>query len=114
MKTSDLYRRVVGVTLTQLSKDDKYAQVSVKEGIKRHDDKAIAALLNEFSQLNDIQVFKPRKADELTKVNKQQALNLITIVKEKRGGKIKGRACADGRKQRRYIDKDDASSPTIQ
>ena len=28
--------------------------------------------------------------------------------------KIKGRACADGRKQRRYISKEETSSPTIQ
>ena len=36
------------------------------------------------------------------------------MVKEKRDGKIKGRACADGRKQRRYIRKDEVSSPTVQ
>ena len=36
------------------------------------------------------------------------------MVKEKRDGKIKGRACADGRKQRRYINRDDVSSPTVQ
>ena len=36
------------------------------------------------------------------------------MVKEKRNGKIKGRACADGRKQRRYINKEDVSSPTVQ
>ena len=49
INTDDLYRRIVGVTLTQLSKEDKYTQVSVKEGVKRHGDKAIQAVMKEFS-----------------------------------------------------------------
>ena len=50
MKSDDLYRRTVGTILTQISKVDKYAQVSVNEGIKRHGDRAIAAVLTEFNQ----------------------------------------------------------------
>ena len=82
---------------------DRYAQVSVSKGIRRHGDRIVAAVLNEFEQLNDKGVFKPLKAKELKASEKSEAFNLITMVKEKRDGKIKGRACADGRKQRRYI-----------
>ena len=99
--------------MAQLLKEDKYAQVSVQEGIKRHGDKAIAAIIKEFTQLNDKQVFKPRIHSELTNKEKKESLNLITMIKEKRDGKIKGRTCADGRKQRRYIAEDDVSSPTV-
>eukprot|EP00980_Cylindrotheca_fusiformis_P019025 scaffold6394_cov98-Cylindrotheca_fusiformis.AAC.1 len=35
------------------------------------------------------------------------------FLKEKRSGKIKGRGCADGRKQRIYKTKEETSSPTI-
>jgi hypothetical protein len=35
------------------------------------------------------------------------------FLKEKRNGEIKGRACADGRKQRKTINKEDAASPTM-
>jgi Reverse transcriptase (RNA-dependent DNA polymerase) len=35
------------------------------------------------------------------------------FLKKKRCGKIKGRGCADGRKQREYTSKEDASSPTV-
>ena len=35
------------------------------------------------------------------------------FLKKKRCGKIKGRGCADGRKQRLYMSKDDVSSPTV-
>ena len=42
IKANDLFRRTIGIALTQLSKEDRYAQVSVREGIKRHGHKAIA------------------------------------------------------------------------
>ena len=58
MNTKDLYRRIVGVTMTQMSKIDKYAQVSVSECIKRQGNKAVGAVLAEFSQLNDKQPLK--------------------------------------------------------
>ena len=35
------------------------------------------------------------------------------FLKRKRGGKIKERGCADGRKQRAYTAKEDAASPTV-
>ena len=81
MNTNDLFRRITGVTMTQLSKEDKYAQVSVGEGIKRHGDKAVAAVLAEFGQLNDNQVFKPCDPSQLPKSAKREALNLITMIK---------------------------------
>ena len=114
MNTKDLYRRIVGITMTQMSKTDKYAQVSVSEGIKRHSDKAVAAVLTEFSQFNDKQVFEPCDAKQLTKPSKREALSLITMIKQKRDGKIQGCAFADGHKQHRYIKRDEVSSPTVQ
>ena len=71
-------------------------------------------MLSEFSQLNDKGVFKARDPSKLSSKEKGNALNLITMVKEKRDGKIKGRACEDGRKQQRYIARDEVSSPTVQ
>ena len=35
------------------------------------------------------------------------------FLKKKRCGKVKGRGCADGKKQRLYTIKDDVSSPTV-
>lgn len=86
----------------------------MKEGIKRFGTSAINAVLKEFAQLHDRDTFEPKHADELTMEQKKVALNLITLVTEKRSGQIKGRACADGRKQRRYIRKEEVTSPTIQ
>lgn len=52
-------------------------------------------------------------AVKMSKNEKAEALRYLMFLKEKDDGTIKGRGCADGRKQRRFIDKDSASSPTI-
>ena len=104
----------MSVIMSQISHKSKYAQVGIKEGIRRFGGQAINAVLKEFSQLHDRDTFAPQRAEMLTDQQKKKALNLITLVTEKRSGQIKGRACADGRKQRRFIRKEDVSSPTIQ
>ena len=83
----------------------KNAEVSVNEGIKRYGEKAIEAILSEFNQSDNKEVSKPRDPNHLTAHEKKETLNLKTMIKQKRDGKIKGRACVDGRKQRRYIKK---------
>ena len=85
----------------------------MKEGIARFGKRAIEAVIKEFAQLDDSESFEPQMANTLTANQKKAALNLITLVKRKRCGRIKGRACADGRKQRRYIKKEDATAPTL-
>ena len=85
----------------------------MNEGIKRHGEGIVAAIIAEYTQLNDRNVFRPYTASDLTKTEKKETINLIAMVKEKRDGKIKGRSCADGRKQRCYIRKDEVSSPTV-
>jgi hypothetical protein len=49
----------------------------------------------------------------LTQVQKVKALLLLMFLKEKRCGKVKGRACINGAPQCAYIPKEDAASPTV-
>ena len=114
LKRNDMFRKVLGTIMNQIAKSCKHAQVNVKEGIKRYGDRAVEAVIKEYAQLDEKGTFEPKDPSKLTSEQKVEALNLITIVKEKRRGKIKERACADGRKQRRYISKEEASAPTIQ
>jgi hypothetical protein len=44
---------------------------------------------------------------------RQGALPYLMFLKQKRSGKIKGRGCADGRRQKLYSNKEDASLPTV-
>ena len=41
----------MGIMLSQLSKTDKHAQVSVSRDLKRHGDKALNTLLSEFGKI---------------------------------------------------------------
>ena len=49
----------------------------------------------------------------MTREENRSALRYLMFLKKKFCGCIKGRGCADGRKQRGYINKEDASSPTV-
>ena len=49
----------------------------------------------------------------LTPGEKSSALKYLMYLKEKSDGVIKGRGCADGRKQRETASKHDATSPTV-
>jgi hypothetical protein len=64
-------------------------------------------------QLHDRKVMEPKHAAELTHAQKQEALAYLMFLKRKRCGKIKGRGCADDRKQLAYTAREDAASPTV-
>jgi hypothetical protein len=87
--------------------------MSAKAGIKKHGQVAIDALFEEFSQLHDLGVFLAQYGHKLTRAEKRGALRAISVVKEKRCGRIKGRTVADGRPQRQLYTKEETSSPTV-
>ena len=70
--------------------------------------------MKELQQLIDRRVMHPCDATALSHNEKHSALKYLMFLKEKRCGKVKGRGCADGRKQRLYKSKEETSSPTIQ
>ena len=56
----------------------------------------------------------PQDASVLTNEEKKRALEAVNLIKEKRTGKIKGRTCANGSKQKRYLKRGETiSSPTV-
>jgi hypothetical protein len=71
------------------------------------------AVVSEMTQLHDMSVIDPTSANTLTREEKRKALNYLMFLKKKRCGRIKGRGCADGRKQRIYKTKEETSSPTV-
>ena len=90
-----------------------FTQYNVRQGIKRFGQSGIDAIHKEMEQLHDMEVIDPILASNLTTKEKQAALAYLMFLKEKRDGQIKGRGCADGRKQRAYMSKEDTSSPTV-
>jgi len=65
-----MFRKLVCITITQLSRTEKYVQLSIKEGIRRHGDKALEAVLKEYSQLDDKEMFDPQNAKRLNQRSK--------------------------------------------
>ena len=88
-------------------------QLSLKAGLKAWGDKAHAAAESEMKQLHFRNTFKPMHWSELTEIQRKTVLESHMFLKEKRDLKIKGRTVAGGNKQRDYISKEDASSPTV-
>ena len=88
-------------------------QMSTRKGIKMFGGKAPAALLKEYEQLEDLQVFELLEATDLTFDEKTNSLNAIDQIKQKRCSKLKGRTVADGSKQQNSFTKAEVSSPTL-
>jgi len=65
----------------------------------------------EYSQLNELGVFKPRRYGSLSIEERKSALQVIDLIKEKRCGRIKGRT--DGRGQRDSYEKIETSSKAL-
>jgi hypothetical protein len=88
-------------------------QYSMKKGMKLYGDPGMEAVLSELRQIHQREVMKAVPADSLDREAKKKALQYLMCLNKKQCGKIKGRGCANGRKQRLYISKQEASSPTV-
>lgn len=105
-----------GTTLIQTSevgRDMSTDQMSMKKGLKLFKEDGERAVSSELQQLHDMNAIEPVKWDTLSRQEKSKVLNYLMYLKRKRCGRIKARGCADGRKQRLYMNKEDASSPTV-
>ena len=102
-KTNDA--KIIGVCNSQT--------YNLRKGILKYGDKRKEVIHKELLQLNNRGVFKPIHLSELTQVKKDKAMNSLILLTEKKAGAIKSRACANGSTQCSYIDKHDATSPTV-
>jgi hypothetical protein len=93
--------------------DVMMTQLSLIKGLKAFGASGAEAVKNELQQLHDRRAMVPKAANMLSKDEKRAALQYLMYLKQKRNGKIKGRGCADGRKQRVYKSKEESSSPTV-
>ena len=75
--------------------------------------KGTEAVFSEMKQLHEHNVCEPVHAKHLSREQKGKALGYLMFLKQKRCGRIKGRGCADGRKQLIWTMKEDATSPTV-
>ena len=98
-----------------------FTQMSAKKGIKLFGETAVAAIVKEFTQLDQggttmpgKQVVQPIRVNDMVGNERKMALEAVNLIDNKRSGKIKGRTCADESKQKFYLDKEESiSSPTV-
>ena len=88
-------------------------QYNLKRGLKEFGTAGMEAVKKELQQLHDRDVLTPMYVTDLNIEERNQALPYLMFLKQKRTGQVKGRGCADGRKQRIYYNKEDATSPTV-
>ena len=91
-----------------------FAQVySLNAGLKKFGAKGKAAAYVEMKQLHDRTCWKPVHIKDLTPAQRKKAMESLIFLTEKRDGRIKARTCANGSKQRLWMSKDEAASPTV-
>jgi hypothetical protein len=88
-------------------------QYSLKKGLKKFKEVGEEAVSKELLQLHMRDTFKPQNAEELSTNQKKGALESLMFLKEKRDGTVKGRTCADGRKQHETAEPGAVTSPTV-
>ena len=69
-------------------------------------------MVKELNTIHDMETFTLADAANMNWEERKAAVSSLMSLKEKNNGNIKGQACANGAKQREYIKKEDASSPT--
>ena len=88
-------------------------QLSLKAALKQWDEDAKAAVEAEAKQLHWRNSFRPVHWKDVDKERRKQNLELHVFVKKKHTGQIKARKVAGDNKQRDFISKENASSPTV-
>ena len=99
--------------MRRIATDVCFTQMSARKGIEKHGKVAIAAMIKEYKQLNELAVPGAVHPNAIDDGEKRKALRAINLIKEKRRGKIKGRTVADGSQQRKYVSRDETTSLTI-
>ncbi len=88
----------------------RFTLLSLKAGIKRWGKKAKEAMMDELRLFLNEEVFEGLKNP--TRKQMEMALRIHCFVIEKRDGRIKARAVADGKTQKRYSE-EETYSPTV-
>ena len=94
-------------------------QFSANKGFKEFGERAVTAMMKELIQLDKgaiegKPVIEAIEYGSLSKEVKHKALDAVNLIELKRDGRLKGRSCANGSKQRSYLTEyDSVASPTV-
>ncbi len=86
---------------------------SLKAGIRKFGSQGKKAARDEMGQLHERKCWHPVHRRNLTPIEKSRALEMIFFITQKSNGTLKGRSCANGSVQRKWMDREEVSSPTV-
>jgi hypothetical protein len=89
-----------------------FTQYNIKQGMKEYPEEGKASIMKELNNLVKRDVFGEVEYESLSPQQRKWALPILLFMVMKRNGTLKSRACADGRQQRLWTNKEDVSSPT--
>ena len=85
----------------------------LSQGIDKFKQKGYDSAKNKMKQLHDRDCWKPISIQGMSKTEKAKALESLIFLVEKKSGTIKARHCANGSKQRKWMDTEETASPTV-
>ena len=94
-------------------------QFSANKGFKEYGERAVTAMMKELVQLDKgaiegKPVIEAIDYESISKDERNKALDAVNLIELKRDGRLKGRSCANGSKQRSYLTEyDSVASPTV-
>ncbi|KAL7518066.1 hypothetical protein ACHAWX_002924 [Stephanocyclus meneghinianus] len=89
------------------------SQYSLKRGLKAFGKLGAESIQAELSQIHMRNTFTPTRIENLTTEQCRKSIESLIFLEEKHSGNIKSRMCADGRKQKEDINRENTASPTV-
>ena len=87
-------------------------QFILPKAIKEFGQDGIAAAKSELKQMHDRTCFRAMAVAELTRQEKERAMDGLMFVQQKKSGVHKGRLAYNGKPTRKWVSREDKSSPT--
>ncbi len=88
-------------------------QYNLKPDLRKFGARGTMAVVDELTQLHIMDTWTAMDLSKISREKRMHALSSLPFLKEKRTGKIKGRACINGAPQKAYIPKEEAALPTV-
>ena len=85
----------------------------INRGQKLSGERAVAAMLKEYLQMEDMTVLEIVEPDPLTSEQKCKAMRAVNMIKQKRNLKLKGKMCANGAPHGKFVFHKEARYPMI-
>ena len=90
-----------------------FKQMHINQGIRKFGEQGIQAGYKEMKQLHERAAVIPINVEMLSDKEKEQIIDSLLLIEEKRDGSVKGHTVAHGDQQKKHLEKDEVHSPMV-